>query len=37
MSQIDDDHGDGWLDKDVKESEWLTNQSYQDANKGPIE
>ena len=29
---IDDNHGDSFSDQDVKESKWLTDQSYMDAN-----
>ena len=34
---IDDEHGDSWLDQDVKDMEWLADQLYQDANEEPIE
>jgi hypothetical protein len=33
---IDDTHGDSWSDQGVKESEWLTDQSYQDVSEEPI-
>jgi hypothetical protein len=33
---INDKHGDSWSDRDVKETEWLTDQSYQDMSEGPI-
>jgi hypothetical protein len=33
---IDDEHGDSWSDWDVKETEWLTDQLYQDASEKHI-
>jgi hypothetical protein len=33
---IDDKHGDNWSDQDVKGTEWLTDQSYQDTSEEPI-
>jgi hypothetical protein len=30
---IDNKMGDSWSDLDIKETEWLTDQSYQDTNK----
>jgi hypothetical protein len=34
---INDEHGDSWLDQDVKDTERLTDQSYQDMSEEPIE
>jgi hypothetical protein len=34
---IDNEHGNSWSDQDVKETEWLTDQSYQDTSEEPIE
>jgi hypothetical protein len=34
---INDEHGDSWSDWDVKDMEWLTDQSYQDTSEEPIE
>jgi hypothetical protein len=33
---IDNEHGDSWLDHNMKELEWLTDQSYMDASEEPI-
>jgi hypothetical protein len=34
---INDEHGDSWSDRDVKETEWLMDQLYQDTSEEPIE
>jgi hypothetical protein len=34
---INDEHGDSWSDRDMKETEWLMDQSYQDTSEEPIE
>jgi hypothetical protein len=34
---INDEHGGSWLDWDVKETEWLMDQSYQDTSEESIE
>ena len=31
---IDNEHSDSFCDQEVKDTMWLTNQSYMDANKG---
>jgi hypothetical protein len=34
---INNEHGDSWLDWDMKETKWLMDQSYMDASEEPIE
>lgn len=33
---IDNNHRDSFSDQDIKESQWLTDQSYQDAVEGDL-